>query len=204
MELDNLKEIWKGLDDKRTPVGSDEEILSMLQKKSQRPIAKMKRNLIIELVSVVILYSATIVYYLVAWRGRYWELSLMMFLVGLFCIFYYYRKYNLLNKMECVACEVRSNLQRQLITLEKYVKLYFITGTLLTPIAYIITGFIIFTKTPGQSYDTNSYLIFAAIGILLTIAIYFVNIWYVNKLYGQHVRKLKEVLREMEGIEKGV
>ena len=112
MELDNLKEIWKDLGAKKTP---NEEILSMLQKKSQRPIAKMKRNLLAEMIAVIVLYSACTVYYLIAWGGRYWELSLMFLLVGAFCIFYYYRKYKLLNSMECVVCEVKSNLQRQLL-----------------------------------------------------------------------------------------
>ena len=204
MELDNLKEIWKGLDDKRTPVGSDEEILSMLHKKSQRPIARMKRNLLIEMILVIIVYSAAAVYYLIAWDGRYWELSLIFMLGGGFCVFYYYRKYKLLNQMECVACEVRSNLQRQLTTLEKYVKLYLITGNLLTPIAFFFTGFIIFTKTPGKTYDSNVYWIFSAVGVAVSIACYYFNKWYVNKLYGQHVKKLKEVLKEMEGTENGV
>jgi hypothetical protein len=204
MELDNLKEIWKGLDDKKTPVGSNEEILSMLQKKSKRPIARMKRNLLVEMVSVIIIYSASTAYYFMAWSGRYWEIGLMFFLAGVFCVFYYYRKYKLLNSMECVACEVKSNLQRQLTTLEKYVRLYFITGVVLTPIAYFFAGFIIFVKTPGNSYNLNQYLIFTAIGIVITIACYYLNVWYVNKLYGQHVRKLKEILSEMEGTENGI
>ena len=90
MELDNLKEIWKGLDEKAKPTGSNEEILSMLHKKSQRPIARMKRNLLIETISVIVLYSSATVYYFMAWGGRYWELSLLFLLTGAFCIFYYF------------------------------------------------------------------------------------------------------------------
>ena len=204
MELDNLKEIWKGLDDKKTPVGSNEEILSMLQKKSQRPLARMKRNLLAELIAVIVLYSASTVYYLMAWGGRYWELSLMFVLAGAFCVFYYYRKYKLLNSMECVACEVKSNLQRQLTTLEKYVRLYFITGVVLTPIAYFFAGFIIFAKTPGGAFNSKVFLIFSIVGVVISILFYYMNKWYVNKLYGQHVQKLKDVLKEMEATENGV
>ena len=33
---------------------------------------------------------------------------------------------------------------------------------------------------------------------IVTTIFYFLNKWYVRKLYGKHVEKLKEVLREME------
>lgn len=201
MELDNLKEIWKGLDEKQTRQGSDDQILSMLHRKSKSPIAKMKRNLLIELISVIVLYSASTVYYLLAWKGRYWELSLMFLLTGIFCILYYYRKYKLLNSMECVVCQVKSNLQRQLTTLEKYVRFYFISGTVLTPIAYFATVFIIFSKTPGKNNDINFYIIISVIGVIIAVFVYYMNIWYVNKLYGQHIKKLKQVLKEMDNNE---
>jgi hypothetical protein len=34
--------------------------------------------------------------------------------------------------------------------------------------------------------------------IPLTIGVYFLNVWYVGRLYGQHIRKLQDLLREME------
>ncbi len=106
--------------------------------------------------------------------------------------------------MECVVCEVKSNLQRQLTTLEKYVRLYFITGVVLTPVAYFFAGFIIFEKTPGGAYNNKVYLIFSIIGVAISVLFYYLNKWYVNKLYGQHVRKLKDVLHEMEATENGI
>ena len=32
----------------------------------------------------------------------------------------------------------------------------------------------------------------------LTIAVYYLNAWYINKLYGRHIKKLQELLREMD------
>jgi len=203
MELDSLKEMWKEISDKKVFADKD-EILSMLQKKSQRPIAKMKRNLRWEFITVVVLYSATIAYYFVAWHGRYWEISLVLFFTGLFCLFYYYRKNKLLNEMECAACEVKSNMRRQLTTLEKYVRFYFISGTALTPICYFVAGLIVLYKSPGGIFNAASmrfYITFISIGVLITILIYFLNLWYVDKLYGQHVKKLKDILRQMEEVE---
>lgn len=197
MELDNLKEAWKGHAVKEAAV-SNEQILSMLQKKSQRPIAKMKRNLFWELIAVIVLYTGTILYYAVANKGQYWEVALMLFMVAIFFIFYYRRKNKLLNEMECVSCEVKSNLERNVSTLEKYVRFYFIAGTLLMPIAYFTAGIIVLYKTPEITMSSRFYAWFIGSGIVITILAYFLNVWYVNRLYGQHVKKLKELLRQMD------
>lgn len=218
MELDSLKDIWKNLDEEDLRPAGDVPILVMLHKRSQGPIAKMKRNLNRELVAIITLYTLMIGYYIFAWHGRYWELSVLLFLIGAAFVFYYYHKTKLLNRMQCVTCEVKSNLKHQLVTLEKYVRFYFVAGTLITPMAYFASGVIIFFKTPGNTQlgfpDVSQYadavsvtaqitnhrffLTFAIIGVALTIGVYFLNRWYVNRLYGQHIQKLKELLLQME------
>ena len=70
MELDNLKEVWQAHAGNTMP-GIKEEILLMLQQKSQSPIAKIKRNLRGEMMVVVVLYSASIIYYIISNKGRY-------------------------------------------------------------------------------------------------------------------------------------
>lgn len=226
MELDSLKDIWKNLDEEDVRPEHDAPITDLLHKRSHSPIAKMKRNLRWELIVIMLFYSLTIGYYIVAWEGRYWEVALLLFIVGVFFLFYYYRKNKLLKEMQCVACQVKSNLQRQLSTLEKYVNFYFITGTLLTPIAYFVAGLIVFFKTPektdndrpslsGQAADATAqgfhmpsnitdhrtFVLFIVIGIVLTISVYFLNRWYVGRLYGQHIKKLKYLVRQMEETE---
>src|SRR5215831_2917166 len=223
MELDSLKILWQNQDSNTALDDNPERILSMLRKRSQSPIAKMKRNLFWELVALVVLYSATIWYYIVAWHGRYWEIAGLLFLVGAFCLFYYYRKNKLLSQMQCVACEVKSNLQRQLVMLDKYVNFYFIAGTLMTPLVYFAAGLIVFFKTPGnlnrgqslpnhdidlssgtivaQITNHHFFTAFITIGVSLAIGSYFLNRWYVNKLYGQHIQKLKDLLQQMEEVE---
>ena len=46
--------------------------------------------------------------------------------------------------------------------------------------------------------NTNGYIWFFGSGIVANILLYFLNKWYVNKLYGQHVKQLKELLKQME------
>ncbi|WEK36827.1 MAG: hypothetical protein P0Y53_04870 [Candidatus Pseudobacter hemicellulosilyticus] len=216
MELDSLKALWQEQDQQVAEQDNRQEILAMLRKRSQNPIAKIKRNLRWELVAVIIVYSLAIWHYSVSWRGQYWEMAVLLFLVGASFVFYYYHKNKLLKQMQCVACEVRSNLQQQLKTLEKYIRFYYISGTLLMPVGYYVAGLIIFFKRPqfagrgGNPLATraqpmlthiteHSYFTeFLVIGLVLTVGAYFLNGWYLNKMYGQHINRLKDLLRQMD------
>jgi hypothetical protein len=220
MELDSLKDIWKDLDEADLQPGRDVPISSMLQKRSQSTIARLKRNLNRELIAVLIIYSLTI-WYIITFQRMYSELAVLLALVGGAFLFYYYRKSKLLKQMECVACEVRSNLKQQLGTLEKYVRFYFIAGTILTPLAYFAAGMIILfngqemnshmvdvsvdaqtsvSQMPIAQHISNHrfFVLFLSIGAVLTLGSYFINRWLIGKLYGQHIQKLKDLLTQMD------
>lgn len=220
MELDSLKDIWKNLDETDLHPGREVPISSMLHKRSQSTIARLKRNLNRELLAVLIIYSLSI-WYIVTFQNMYSELAVLLALIGGAFLFYYYRKSKLLKQMECVACEVRSNLKQQLGTLEKYVRFYFIAGTILTPLAYFAAGaFILFNAQEGNQHlidvpleaqtsvsqmpiaqtitNHRFFVLFISIGAVLTVGSYFVNRWLIGKLYGQHIQKLKDLLSQME------
>lgn len=220
MELDSLKDIWKNLDETDIRPVSEVPISSMLHKRSQSTIARLKRNLNRELIAVLIIYSLTI-WYIATFQGMYSELAVLLALVGGAFLFYYYRKSRLLKQMECVACEVRSNLKQQLGTLEKYVRFYFIAGTILTPLAYFATGIIILfnvqegnthlidvpleaqtsvSQMPIAQHISNHrfFVLFLSIGAVITFGSYFLNRWFIGKLYGQHIQKLKDLLMQMD------
>ena len=203
MELDNLKDLWRDLDRGDAHLKGDEQILKILQKRSQSPIARMKRNLLLELIAVIILYSFPIWYFLQTSMGRYRGIALFLFVVGILFVFYYYRKNKLLSEMQCVTCEVRSNLERKLVTVEKYVRFYFVSGTVLYPVAYFVPGFIVLLKYPDESVaerftESAVYIVFVILGLLTTVGSYFLNRWYIKKLYGRHIEKLKALLLQME------
>ncbi|HYC30198.1 MAG TPA: hypothetical protein VEB42_15295 [Chitinophagaceae bacterium] len=205
MELEQLKHIWTretGPQNKK-----NEYLLSLLDKPSNSPISKMKRNLRAELMGVVILYSACVVYYLFAFHGRMIELSGVMLILGVLFVTYYYRKNKLLNNMQCVYCHVKSNLELQLGTLEKYVRFYLLAGTLAFPVTMIIVGYVTLILYPERLHTPETLLksahtqriafIYIATMLALSGAGYFLNKWYVNKLYGRHIKKLREILNEM-------
>ena len=222
MELDSLKDIWKNLDEEDLQPGREVPVLSMLQKRSQGTIAKLKRNLNRELAAVLIIYTLAIWNIITYHGGLYPELAVLLALIGGAFLFYYYRKNKLLKQMQCVACEVRSNLKQQLVTLEKYVRFYFIAGTIITPLAYFAAGAIILfnapeaqpalgdgpfdgaqtsvSQMPIASHISNHrfFILFVSMGVVVTVGSYFLNRWLINKMYGQHIQKLKELLYQME------
>ena len=205
MELDELKDIWK----EQAPGQVSKEVQPLLSKKSNTPIAKMKRHLNMELLAVVVLYGFIIIYFMAILGSRYFSISVLYFIIGsLFCV-YYYKKFKLLKEMECMACEVKSNLSKQVDTLEKYIRFYLWAGTAIVPIVLIFFYWFEYTNFPPEKEhffilpsDTNS--ITKSIGSLLkwviptTVLFYFINKWYVRKLYGRHVDSLKQMLAQME------
>jgi membrane protein insertase Oxa1/YidC/SpoIIIJ len=207
MELEQLKEMWNSADKQQTD-SSAEELQALLRKKSQSPIAKMKRNLLIELVVVLVLYTLIIVYYFLNYSGGMLALPVLLFVIGLVYVFYYIGKNKLLKKMECNSCEVKANLSMQVKTLEKYVRFYLVAGTAIFPITMVVASFIILFYSPqSQQYPSalqSKQFIVMFVGILIaatalfTIPVYYINKWYVRKLYGQHIERLKSIVDEMD------
>ncbi len=202
MELDQLKEMWSDVGQSKTST-SEQELQAMLQKKSKSPIAKMKRNLFIEMIIVLVLYTWSTIYYFTKFNGAILSIAWLMLLTGVLFMIYYFRKRKLLQEMECISCEVKSNLQLQVKMLEKYIWLYLVGGTLMFPFVMITSGVIIFffdakiqTSSAHISF-WSFFLVLVLASAILTIPMYFLNKWYVRKLYGQHAEKLKKIVNEM-------
>ena len=207
MELDQWKDIWK--DEGQQPSNDAQKLQTLLEKKSKSPLAKMKRNLKMELWIIILSYGAMIVFYFIAFKGSMSAVSWFMLFIGLLFVVYYQRKNKLLTEMECFSCQVKSNLQKQTTTLEKYIRIYLIGGTVLAPLSLLFFGWFFYTKAWRNVNDSIFYpgehnpmwkaiLAWVILTTIVTFLFYLLNKWYVRKLYGKHVEKLKEVLSEME------
>jgi predicted tellurium resistance membrane protein TerC len=103
--------------------------------------------------------------------------------------------------MECVACEVKSNLNLHLKSLEKLVKLYFKVGNIGVVFVYLIAGAISYLEAEGDKVhfpQALELIIFFSIGVILAIINYYFSRWYIFNLYGKHIQKLKNILYEMD------
>lgn len=204
MEIDHLKELWQQQDPEKTP----ENLGPMLEKKSNGPIAKMKRNLLVELIIVVVTYGIAIIYFFTAFSGRLNSLAWVYLFIGLVFIIYFARKNKLLNEMECMACQVKSNLSKQVDVLEKYTRFYLLAGTAIIPLLALYSYLVLIPQSryvngnrnlsQGETSLLLEMILWPGVTILLTIGFYFLNKWYVKKLYGNHINKLKLMLEQME------
>jgi len=201
MELEKLKELWD--DSNNSSLSINEEGLSkILNQSSRRPIALIKRNLKLEVLFVILFYSFII--WLISNKVHsnllYFDILLLILVGMLFCIYAFY-KYKLLNKMECVACEVKSNLNLQLNSLEKLVKLYFKVGNIGVVFVYLIAGAISYLEAKDDKVQfphALELIIFFSIGLIIAIINYYISRWYKFNLYGKHIQKLKNILYEMD------
>jgi len=102
---------------------------------------------------------------------------------------------------------VKSNLEMQLRTLERYVRFYLLSGTAIIPILFIFLGIVLYYKKPTlnetifyPSATNPVWKFLLAWFILLTIStaiMWVLNRGYVNKLYGRHITKLKQLLAQI-------
>jgi hypothetical protein len=161
----------------------------------------MRRNLRVEVVLMIVAYIPCILFYWLAFDGRMAGVAWLFIGVLLFFYVYYYMKSRLLKKMQCVSCEVRSNLAGQLKTLRRYVRFYFWASTLMVPVMLFFSFEIALhsfrTGQPPFNWWRGLPLLLGLM-ILLTAFIYYFNRWHIHKLYGRHIRKLQELLREMD------
>jgi hypothetical protein len=200
MELDNLKMIWKE-QETPAPATDPDQLAFLLQMRSRGPIARMRRNLRVEALLMIITYIPTIIAYLTMFAGRLWVISLFLFVVLCFYGVYYYRKDRLLGRMQCVACEVRSNLAGQVETLRKYIRFYVWSGTLVILIAILVALETLRYSMQLKAMPIHWWFEQAFLPALLVpfaVGLFYLNKWYVNKLYGHHVEKLREMLRELD------
>lgn len=208
MELDSLKEIWKDVGEQFVQQKNNEQLKEIINKSSQNPVAKMKRNLLWELVIVVVLFGAVAIYYFIAFSGRFSVIAWMYILLTVFFAVYFYYKNKLLIEIQCSACMVKANLEKQAHSLELYVRFYLIAGTLMLPVVILFFWVVLYNKLPGlfanrqffpstsvSLFKTNLFWLLAV--LVFTILMYYANKWYIYRLYGRHIQKIKSILAEM-------
>jgi hypothetical protein len=201
MELETLKTLWQEQDTPLETETSREELLALLQKQSGGPIARMRRSLRKEVIIMILSYLPCILYYRLAFNGQMSSVAWVFVVTIAFFYVYYYRKNKLLKKMQCVSCEVRSNLAGQLRTLQKYLRFYFWSSTIATPVV-IVLAFVIATRDLHEASFAWGRRIWLLLGLVVicTFAVFFVSRWSIRLLYGRHVKKLQDLLDEMDEI----
>ncbi|MFN8295459.1 MAG: hypothetical protein U0T69_04650 [Chitinophagales bacterium] len=211
IELDDLRHIWKDKIDSNIDKQhmEQEKIRELLNRKSTNIIDKLRKNLLLEICMFCfcLLLVACVPFY---FKSR--EVTLLCLIV-IFVIFipylvYYLKKYREFQQFFSYNQNIKSSLKALIAQLEKYLKIYFWGSLLLTPVSGFLSGFAILYEMKALGFllyfdifSSATLSMILSFALLLTLISYPVMKWYVRKLYGQHLEKLKDCLKELEEFE---
>lgn len=202
MELEELKSIWKSSDPGFSPK-NEAEIAQMLKGNSQSIVDKLKRSVWFELIFTLVAGISLLVYALTLPSGalKWTSVSILILFVGY--SFYYIKKLTLLVNYNPADENMRASLERLTDNLSSYLRFYKRSYTMLYPI-YFVLGLLFVAMERGMDKFLDNLSQPRTIIYLLVIALVFffcstwLTNWYLKKLYGNHLEKLKGLLHDIK------
>lgn len=203
MELEDLKSIWK--QQKPGPEAKqEEEIASMLKGRSNSIIGKLKRSVWFELIFTIVCGIGLGIYALTLEGGALMWTIISLIILFISYLFYYVKKIILLNQFDPSSENLKNNLQNLLERLTVYLNFYKKSYAVLYPV-YFCLGLLFGALERGMDdflyhiSQPKTILILIAIAGLFFLCTIWITNWYLKKLYGNHLDKLKELLHELQG-----
>ncbi len=201
-ELDDLKSIWK--QQKSFEPKGEAELARMTKGSSNTLVSKLKRNVWFELIFTLACLTGLGLYSLSLQAGALmW--TILSLLVLLFAYsFYYIKKIMLLNQFNPADENIKDNLSHLVERLDVYMKFYKRSYAILYPVFFALgilfgaleSGFDRFIHKFENLLYTISFII---LSLVFMVGVYTLTNWYLKKLYGNHIDKLKSLLAELEG-----
>ena len=203
MELEELKSIWKNSEPAFQPKG-ELEIASMLKGKSVSIIDKLKRNVWFELIFTIFISIALLVYALLLPSGAAKWLSVSFILMCLAYTIVYVKKLILLNRFNPANENIRGNLISLIDNVSSYLKFYKRSYAILYPVYFCLGLLFAGIERGAEAFFENLtkprtlFLLTAMAGLFFFLSTQAAN-WYLKKLYGNHLEKLKSLLSDIHG-----
>lgn len=203
MELDELKSIWKMGAPSFQPKDED-EIAAMLKGKSTSIVDKLKRSAWFELIFTVVVSIGLLLYALTLPLGALKWISISILVMFLAYTFYYVKKLMVLNHFDPGNENIRAHLTSLIDNLSGYLKFYKRSYTVLYPVFFCLFLLFIAFEQGWDNFVENIARPIVIINLTALAAFYFfmstwvVN-WYVKKLYGNHLEKLRKLLNDIHG-----
>lgn len=201
-ELDDLKSIWKqqsGFESK-----NEAEIIDMLSKRSNTLIHKLKRNVWFELIFTVVCMLVLGGYSLTLNGGALMWTILSLLVLLLSFTLYYVKKIMLLNRYDASHENLKDNLNHLIIRLDAYMKFYKRSYAILYPLFFGL-GLLFGALESGfdrfmHKFESPVYsLSFIILSVVFMAGVYKITDWYLKKLYGNHIEKLRSLQQELLG-----
>lgn len=203
MELEYLKSIWKNSEPSFQPK-DEQEIALMLRGKSMSIIDKLKRSVWFELIFTIVVSIGLLVYALSLKQGAMKWTSISLLLMCLAFTIYYIKKLTLLRRFHGGNENLRDSISLLINNLTSYLKFYKNSYAILYPVYFVLgLSFGAIERGPEKYFAFLSQPRTILYLILMAALFFFISTWiaswYLKKLYGNHLDKLKNLLNELGG-----
>ena len=202
MDIEKLKGSWKKYTSSLSNMDykDEEDLKKILIRRSQKSLKILRRNFFIEAGLNILIVPLILVFILSTdFADKPFNLIFSGFVVLILIVFLYYlyRSYKNIYRYEYHGLHLKDKLKEQIARLEKFIKDYYIF-LYFTYFMALVLG--LFSELPE---DIGSFLIRFGIGIALGLGLFFLVLrpfakFYIRKLYGYHLKSLKNCLAELE------
>lgn len=202
-ELEDLKQIWRSHEQGYEPK-KESEIVVMLQGRSNSIIGKLKRNVWFELIFTIACSVALLVYALTLEAGAIMWTIISLIVLFTAYLFYYVKKLLLLGKFDASGGNIKSSLENLYQKLTVYVNFYRKSYTVLYPVYFFLGLFFGALETGLDGFISRMQEPKTVITLVVLMGLFFIlgfvaTHFYLKKLYGNHLTKIKELLNELQG-----
>jgi hypothetical protein len=209
MELDDLKQILNDSIVAQTETKSDEAIQSMMNVRAKNLMSKLQHSLIIEIVLCylsVFVIGSLILFTGDTYTAWYFGIFGSLILLFAFILIFLLRR---IRRQNLSDLPVRDNLERLHNLLDQFVRRYFQLTMLLIPVCLLVSFFVILSNSRYGGFDNKNMMIlirlmsgqtwvlFFCTALIFTAVSYLFTRWYLRKLYGNHLKDLKQVISEL-------
>jgi hypothetical protein len=205
MELDELKNIWN----KNTEgfqIKNEAQLTSMLKGNSRSIVDKLKRSVWFELIFTLVTGILLLIYTLMLPSGALkWTIVSILVLFVVYS-FYYVKKLLLLSSFNAGNDNLRDSLEKLTDRLSSYLRFYQSSYAILYPVYFGLALLFVALEIGSERFydkisDPKWVLYLIAVALFFFLMSMFFTKWYLKKLYGNHVEKLKSLLRELNSTE---
>lgn len=202
MELDDYKTIIR-----QRPIIFKIKALPELERntrgRTESLISIIKKNLKLEIIfaSLFLFFDS----YLIVFSKHHQRG--FAFLLWVFCICFIYYLVKLLQYIQIqhvLIVPIKNLLERYVKIIHRFSRLYFQLSMVIIPLIFFLVFIAGYLDQDDQqsnfavSYSSQRFWTYLLVSALWSLSMFFFTRWYLKKLYGNYLAKLKEQLKELQ------
>jgi hypothetical protein len=180
------------------------DIIAIIRLQSRGIIQQLLKSIKFEMAMAFLFLLVTVIACFLIPRPFILVVATVTIFYILYFLYYLSRLYHQLKDFGREVLSTRLALQLIYQLMRRYTRLYFLFCSLFLPILLFIAIGSFFWEHPGLSNEPalllrlRSFRLFIGWYSAWSIFIYFFSRWYIRKVYGQYLQKLKKLILELD------